>query len=170
MLSVVLKGQPLLSRQLHQLFPTPDRPALLAPYGLQGWYLLVETPAEHVLLPCFEVARAFYYASGQHLISYCLSRLALDRVCWPLASPDTTLHQTAHFCVAAPSLRHAEIRLFAELLFNPHCRQTIQRAHTRLAQCWARGRHRVGLPAPWLRLDWELGRDVRLQTCGESFY
>lgn len=123
----------LIARRLHHLFPTADRPAALHSYGLHGWYLPLETPAECVLLPCFEVARAFFYASGHHVISYCLSQLAIERVCWPLVAPSSASHHTAHYCIAALPLRHAEIRLFAELVFNPHCRQTIQRAHARLA-------------------------------------
>lgn len=166
---VTLPAHRLGARRLHHLFPTADRPAPLQLRDLQGWYLCLDTGAECILLPCFEVTRAFYYAAGPHLISFCLSRLAVDRICWPLASPSETLHQTAHYCIAAHSLRSTEMRLFAELLFQPDCYRMVQRTQARLAQAWAERRVHPERPAPGLHLDWELKREVRVHVRGESF-
>jgi len=157
-------------RKLAQLFPpNADRPTLLRTADPNSWYTVVAAEAERVLIPCFELLRAFYYQATGGLSSYFFSRLPLDTLCWPVAAPVPANDFTAHFCVAATLRHQQEARVLAELLFNPACRTGLQLAQAHLALVWHRCQQAHRPAEAHAKVDLRLGRAVAVAAYGASF-
>lgn len=163
------KRAPALCR-LAQLFPVEtSRPAFLQSAASDAWYAVINGGKEQLLVPCFELLRAFCYQEAGGLSNYLFSRLPLDALCWPLAAPSRGNDYTAYLCVAAQSLLGQEAVVLAELLFNSRYRDSIYQAHLHLAATWHECEAARKLPHAYVRVPFELGRNVKAQALGVSF-
>ncbi|WP_046247032.1 hypothetical protein [Hymenobacter terrenus] len=150
---------------LAQLFPLEtSRPAFLQSAGSDAWYAVINGEKEQLLVPCFELLRAFCYQAAGSLSNYLFSRLPLDALCWPIAAPTKRTNYTAHLCVAAKSLPGQEAIVLAELLFNSHYRESIYQAHLQLAATWHELEAARKIPQAYARITFELGRNVKAQA------
>ena len=66
-----------------------------------AWCAVLQVENEYMLIPCFELLRAFYYEAGGAMVDYFASRTPLERICWPIMAPGVNTGFDAHFCVAA---------------------------------------------------------------------
>jgi hypothetical protein len=84
---------------LHYLLPSPF-------WVSQGdtWVAVVDRGSERLLIPCFELLRAFYYHVGERLIQYYFSQLPLHLLCYPQLAPTHATNYQAQLCVAATYL------------------------------------------------------------------
>ena len=163
------KRAPIL-RRLSQLFPLErKRPLILRDTSPDTWYAVINGENEKLLIPCFELLRAFCYNGASGLISYFFSRLPLDALCWPIATPNVNNGFAAHFCVACKSLTSQGARVLAALLFNTHYYHAIQEAHAHLAATWhaCEAAHKV--PQAYAKVNFKLGREVETKAKGISF-
>jgi len=157
-------------RRLAQLFPVEtSRPAFLQSDASDAWYAVINGEKEQLLVPCFELLRAFCYQAAGGLSNYLFSRLPLDALCWPIVAPSRRNGYTAYLCVAANSLLGQEAVVLAELLFNSHYRDSIYQAHLQLAATWHEREAACKIPQAYARIAFELGRNVKAQALGVSF-
>jgi hypothetical protein len=136
---------------------------------LSAWYTVLDVGRERILIPCFELLRAFYYQAGGKLVDYFFSRLPIEAVCWPIMPPTIATDFTAHFCVAAQLGNPQEARVLAELLFNSSYRTTIQRAHAYLAMEWQACITRHLVPEVHPKVSFSLGKEISVTAQGVAF-
>jgi hypothetical protein len=134
-----------------------------------AWYAVVDAGAERLLIPCFELLRAFYYQAGGKLVDYFFSRLPLEAVCWPIMAPTPATDFTAQFCVAAQLGRPHEARVLAKLLYNASYRAIIQRTHAELAVAWHERATRGLVAEAYPKAFFNLGKTVSVTAHGTTF-
>lgn len=157
-------------RRLVDLFPLEKkRPLILRDSSPDTWYAVIDWENEKLLIPCFELLRAFYYKATGRLSNYFFSRLPLDTLCWPIAEPTANNGFTAHFCVACTSLQSQEARILAALLFDSHYRHTIEESHAYLAAAWHACETACEAAEAYAKVDFKLGREVETEANGSSF-
>jgi hypothetical protein len=163
------KRVPILKR-LSQLSPSKTNlPEVLQIASPDTWYAVFNTGIEKIIIPCFELLRAFCYQDARGLSNYFFSRLSLDMLCWPIAEPTSVNGFTAHFCIASTLRRMHEANVLAELLFNSDYRNTVQAAHAYLATAWHKCKANRKIPQSYAKTHFKLGRDVTTEAYGTSF-
>lgn len=163
------KRVPVLKR-LSQLSPSKTNlPAVLKTASPDTWYAVFNAGTEKIIIPCFELLRAFCYQDARGLSNYFFSRLSLDMLCWPIAEPTSVNGFTAHFCIASTLRRMHEANVLAELLFNSDYRNTVQAAHAYLATAWHECKANRRIPQSHAKTHFKLGRDVTTEAYGTSF-
>jgi len=157
-------------RRLVDLFPLEkQRPLILRDSSPDTWYAVVNGENEKILIPCFELLRAFYYKGTGRLSNYFFSRLPLNVLCWPIAEPTANNSFTAHFCVAFTSLQSQEARVLASLLFDSHYRHAIEESHAYLAAAWHACETAGEAAEAYSKVNFKLGREVETEANGISF-
>lgn len=156
--------------RLADLFPLEtSRPGFLQAACPDAWYAIIKGHKEQLLVPCFELLRAFCYQGAGGLSNFLFSRLPLDALCWPIAAPSTSTAFTAHLCVAAASLGGQEAIVLAELLFNSPYRASIEQAHRYLATTWHACEANREIPQAFAKVYLQLGRNVEASAWGVPF-
>ncbi len=168
--TIVLEKQLPRPRRLVHLFHIGTaQPSALIGASPFTWCVALRNGSELIIIPCFELLRAFYYYSAGGLINYFFSRLALESLCWPINRPNENNDFTAHFAVASTSQRTQETRVLAELLFNCHYHRTIQLAHAELARAWHTRLTNGQAQESHVKVNFSLGRPISVQAYGTSF-
>jgi hypothetical protein len=151
--------------QLHELL---DLDKLLpSPFwASQGetWVAVVDRGSERLLIPCFELLRAFYYHAGERLIRYYFSQLPLDLLCYPKLVPTRSTDYRAQFYVASTYLTDLESLVLGGMLFDSVFQRTLNRAQAH----WINPRTGQ-VPALYAKTTGQLDRNILLQAHGQSF-
>jgi hypothetical protein len=148
-------------------------PACLCPssfWATQGetWVAVVDYKGEQLLIPCFELLRAFYYHAGARIIRHCFSQLPWDLLCRPHSAPTAATGYQAQIYVAARFLTESEACVLGGLLFDPMFLQSLTRAQA----SWTSARSvsgRASVTSNYAKTTGHLDRDVLLRIEGHAF-
>lgn len=155
--------------ELYKFLP----PSLLRQLGKTP-FVQVQHKDNTYLIPCFELARAFYFWTGPKMIDFFFSPLQAHHLCQPLRAPTAGNRQRAKMMlVVSPTLQDTldlpraytplQVTQMAHLLFSPVFAHSFNRLHSSMIGQWGKG-----VPAHvWLTL--ELGKAIRVRAEGFPF-
>ncbi|RZK44665.1 MAG: hypothetical protein EOO61_02970 [Hymenobacter sp.] len=129
---VQLPNEPLPAKQIKDIIPIDEWITHFPALSPNTQVNVLVKDNTTVLLPCFEMLRAFYFEESAKILAFLFSQLSISSLARVIIYPTESNSHRARICIAAKHLGTSAVRVIAELLINPNYYHTLRHALNQL--------------------------------------